>query len=231
MRPGFLRRWVVVVTLGEWLGFAAPAIVGAWLLDRPPAVLVPSIIAAGIVEGGLLGGAQWLVLRRDLPRLTASRWAGLTVLGVGAAYPLGLLPSTLQQWWAKWPVVAQALFFVVVGLCLLATIGMAQWLELRHHVGHSGRWVLGTAAAWAGALGAFSLVAMPLWQEGQSMPLRILIGVFAGLVMATVMALVTGLVMRALLRSGSVQAEPAGRARSGDHGSLASGIRQGPTQR
>ena len=52
---------------------------------------------------------------------------------------------------------------------------------------------------WAAALGTFGVISTPLWQEGQSMAVRILIGVFAGLVMAVVMALITGLVMRALL--------------------------------
>jgi hypothetical protein len=199
MAPDFLRRWVTVVTLGEWLGFAAPAAVGTMLFDEAAAVLVPAVIVAGALEGALLGSAQWLVLRSELPRLTLARWVGLTMLGVVAAYPLGLLPSVLYESWSQWPVVGQVLLFVGVGLSLLATIGTAQWVELRHHVDRAGRWILGTAAAWAAALGTFGVISTPLWQEGQSMAVRILIGVFAGLVMAVVMALITGLVMRALL--------------------------------
>jgi len=199
MAPGFLRRWVAVVTFGEWLGFAAPAAVGAMLFDESAAVLVPAVIVAGAIEGVLLAGAQWLVLRSELPRLTLARWAGLTVAGAVAAYPLGMLPSVLYESWSQWPVVAQVLLIAGVGLCLLCTIGAAQWVELRHHLDRAGRWILGTAAAWATALAVFALISTPLWQEGQSMAVRILIGVFAGLAMAVVMALITGLVMRALL--------------------------------
>lgn len=199
MAPDFLRRWVVVVALGEWLGFAAPATVGAVLFDESAAVLVPAVIVAGAIEGVLLGAAQWLVLRSELPRLTLARWAGLTVVGVVAAYPLGMLPSVLYESWSQWPFVAQVLLIAGVGLCVLFTIGAAQWVELRHHLDRAGRWILGTAAAWGTALAVFALISTPLWQEGQSMAVRILIGVFAGLAMAVVMALITGLVMRALL--------------------------------
>lgn len=205
---GFLRRWVVVVTLGEWLGFAAPAVVGVLLFDDPDLVLVPSLVAAGALEGALLGTCQWLVLRSELPRLTLTRWAGPTALGAAAAYALGLLPSSFHETWSEWPLPAQVLCFVVVGLLLLATIGTAQWVELRHHVPRAERWVLGTAAAWALALATFGLISTPLWQEGQSAPVRILIGVFAGLVMAVVMAVVTGRVMRGLLDPRSVRPSP-----------------------
>jgi hypothetical protein len=198
--PDFVRRWVVVVTLGECLGFAAPAVVGALLLDAPPAVLVPALLAAGAVEGALLGVSQWLVLRTELPRLPVVRWAGLTAVGAVLAYAAGLLPSATSDTWSSWPVAAQVTMFVVLGSAVLATIGTAQWIELRHHLNAAGRWVLGTALAWAAALTTFGLISTPLWQEGQSVALRVLIGVFAGLIMAGVMAVITGRVMRALLR-------------------------------
>ena len=195
----FLRRWVTIVTLGEALGFAVPATVGALFFDQSPMVLGAAVVLAGVIEGVLLGSAQWLVLRSELPRLALVRWAGWTVVGVVAAYPLGLVPSVFFESWSHWPVVAQILLFVVVGLCLLATIGTAQWVELRRHVDRAGRWIVGTGAAWAAALTVFGLISTPLWQEGQSVTVRVAIGVFAGLVMAVVMALISGLVMRAIL--------------------------------
>lgn len=201
MRPGFLRRWIVVVTLGEALGFAAPAVVGAVLLDKSAWVLVPSLLAAGAVEGGLLGAAQWWALRAELPGLAWPRWVGITAAGAVTAYAIGLLPSTFWETWSTWPPALQVPLFVVLGLCLLVSIGTAQWLELRHHVPHAGRWVLGTAAAWAAALAVFVAISTPLWQEGQELWLRIAIGLLAGLAMAVTMAALTGRVMRGLLRA------------------------------
>ena len=205
MAPTFLRRWVAIVTVGESLGFAGPAGVGALLFDEASVVFVPTLLAAGLVEGALLGGAQWLVLRSELPRLGLGRWAGSTAVGAALAYAVGLLPSTLYETWSGWPVVAQVMFFVAVGAPLLVIIGTAQWVELRRHVPRAQRWIVGTAGAWAAALTVFGLISTPLWQEGQSVALRVLIGVFAGLVMAVVMAVVTGLVMRGLLRSTGIE--------------------------
>ena len=199
MGPGFLRRWIIVVTVGEWLGFAAPALVGALLGAEEAVILVPALLAAGAVEGALLGAAQWLALRTELPGLPVRRWVGFTVLGAVVAYLLGLLPSTLWDPLSQWPVGAQVVFLVVVGSALLATIGTAQWVELRRHVPRAWRWIAGTAAAWGVALAVFAVISTPLWQEGQSTLVRVGIGVFAGAVMAATMAAVTGLVMRALL--------------------------------
>ena len=50
MRPGFLRRWIVVVTAGEAVGFAVPAVVGALLFDESAWILVPALLTAGAIE-------------------------------------------------------------------------------------------------------------------------------------------------------------------------------------
>ncbi|HET8987790.1 MAG TPA: hypothetical protein VFN43_04690 [Humibacillus sp.] len=201
MRPGFLRRWIVVVTVGEAAGFAVPAVVGALLFDEPAQLLVPALLVAGAVEGALLGGAQWWVLGAELTALTARTWIGLTSAGAVVAYAIGLLPSTFWETWSSWPSAVVVPLFILLGLALLTSIGTAQWLELRHHVAHAGRWIVGTTAAWLVALGVFVAISTPLWQEGQSLGLRIAIGLLAGLVMAVTMAAVTGRVMRSLLHA------------------------------
>ena len=201
MGPHSLRRWLVLVTAGEWVGFAAPARVGVLLSAGPVAVFVPALLAAGAVEGAVLGGAQWLALRAELCRLTVRRWVGLTALGAVVAYALGLLPSTFWDVWSGWPVAAQVLAVAVVGSSLLLSIGTAQWLELRNHVSHASRWIWGSAAAWCIALAVFAAISTPLWQEGQSTWRRVAIGVLAGAAMAVTMAAVTGRVMHGLLRA------------------------------
>jgi hypothetical protein len=75
---------------------------------------------------------------------------------------------------------------------LVLTLGAAQWLELRHQVAHAARWIGWTATGWLVALGAFLVIATPLWHPGQSTGTAVLVGVVAGAVMAIAQAWVTG---------------------------------------
>lgn len=195
-----LRLWIPVVAGAELVGFAVPATVGVLTVDAPPSVSLPAVIGAGAVEGVLLGAGQGLVLRRCLPAISLPRWVTATAAGATLAYVLGLLPSTTASLTAAWPVVVTGPLAVVLGLLLLASIGGAQWLELRHHVRHAGRWVGVTALAWLLGLAVFVAVAVPLWHPGQTVAFAVLVGLAAGALMALVMAAVTGLGLVRLVR-------------------------------
>jgi hypothetical protein len=58
-RTGRLLRWVLVVTLGEAIGFMVPAVVGAGIAaaSRQLPILI-AMVLAGAVEGAVLGAAQ-----------------------------------------------------------------------------------------------------------------------------------------------------------------------------
>ena len=116
---------------------------------------------------------------------------------------MGMIPSLLFPL----PVPVMVGVGAAAGAILLASIGTAQWLVLRRHRPHSAWWIATTAAAWLLGLAAFLAIATPLWRPGQSIALIILIGVLAGLVMATTAAAVTGLAMLRLCRQ--PQPEPA----------------------
>jgi hypothetical protein len=188
-------RWVAITTAGELLGFTAPTLAGAVTtvhhVEGLPQALV--LMAAGAVEGGVLGWSQAIVLRRAVAGLDTASWTGATAAGAVLAYAMGMLPSVLFPL----PVAAMVGIGAAAGAILLASIGTAQWLVLRRHRPHSAWWIATTAAAWLLGLAAFLAIATPLWQPGQSIALIILIGVLAGLVMATTVAAVTG---RAMLR-------------------------------
>lgn len=147
--------------------------------------------------------------------LRAARWVWLTATGAVAAYILGLLPSTLAPMWTGWAWPAQGVFFIVVGALLLATIGVAQWVELRRHVGGAAWWILGTAAAWLVGLAIFLTVATTLWYEGQDRFAAIAVGVGAGILMAVSMATVTGITLAEMLRR---QPETTGVGETGSRG-------------
>lgn len=194
------RRWVVLVTGGEVLGFLAPALVVALARDRPDVAVLGCLVLAGSVEGAALGWSQAVALRPRLPGLRRGRWVALTSAAAAVAWLVGMLPSTTYGRWSGWPVAAVAGLAVPLGLVLLASIGFAQTFELRRHVSAAWRWVAVTAGAWGAALAVFLGVATPLWQPGQSTAVVLLVGVLAGLAMAVTMAALTGAGMVRLLR-------------------------------
>lgn len=193
-------RWTVTVTVAESLGFVAPAAVGVTTTDLPWYAALPALLAAGAVEGAVLGWAQASVLRRVLPAVRGIRWVMLTAAAAVAAYLLGMaiaLAATASGW-------TQIVVPVVCGALLLLSIGGAQWLELRHHLANAASWVPATAIAWLLALGAFLAIATPLWHEGQRAWVAVLIGAGAGTVMALVQAALTGWwLLRLLSRAGA----------------------------
>jgi Ca2+-transporting ATPase len=81
---------------------------------------------------------------------------------------------------------------VVGGILLLASIGIAQWSVLRHHVRGSAQWVEWNALAWVAGLGLFTLVTTPLWHPGQNGVATALIGALGGALMAVTVGAVTG---------------------------------------
>lgn len=183
-------RWTALVTLGESVGFVLPAMVGATTADVPigPALL----LAAGAVEGAVLGLAQWAVLRSVIPGLRGAAWVTATGAAAALAYALGLAPSVTAEIWQGWPLAVTIGAAGVVAILLLLSIGVAQWALLRRHVARAGSWVWWTAAAWLAGLSVFLLIATPLWHPGQPLGDVIAVGAGAGVAMAATVAAVTG---------------------------------------
>jgi hypothetical protein len=201
-RPLF-RSWLGVVTAAELAGFAVPAVAGALTADRPAVVMLPALLAAGAVEGALLGGGQALVLRRALPGLPVRRWVGLTAAAAVLAYLLGLAPSMSADVWSGWPPALAIALAVPLGVALLLSIGTAQWIVLRRLVPRAGRWIIATAVGWLSGLAVFMAVTMPLWQPGQPIAVTVAIGLAGGALMAATMAGITGWALLRLLSTRS----------------------------
>ena len=184
------QRWFIASTAGEVVGFGAPAVVGAMVnevaFDLPLPAETAALVAAGAVEGALLGFAQGLVVRRALPPVALGRWTLATAVGAAAAWAI--------------PVAVLVLAAPVLGVGLLFSIGTAQWWLLRRHVARAWHWIAATALAWIIALGVFTAVTTPLWQPGQSTGTVAAIGVLGGLLMAATMSAVTGWAFVRLVR-------------------------------
>ncbi|MCM4084661.1 hypothetical protein [Paractinoplanes hotanensis] len=198
-RPLFLR-WFATVTAGEFAGFAVPAVAGALTAQAPVAAAFVAILAAGAVEGTMLGLAQATVLRYVLPRIAMRRWVAATAVGAVLAYAIGMLPSALAGHWADLPAAVVIIAGLILGSALLASIGTAQWLVLRTVLPRSASWIATTAGAWLAGLGVFLGFATPLWQPGQSITSVVVIGAAGGLLMAAVTSAITGASLGRLLR-------------------------------
>jgi hypothetical protein len=156
------------------------------------------VVAAGAVEGWCLGYAQAAALRDRLRVLPRPAFSAPTAGAAALAYALAMLPATLGSRLESVPAAVLSVAGVVAGGLLLVSIGAAQWLVL-HRIG-LGRWwwVASTAGAWAAGLVVFMVVATPLWRAGQSLAMAVLVGVFAGALMAVTVAALTGVVARAV---------------------------------
>ncbi|MGW2221531.1 nitroreductase/quinone reductase family protein [Nonomuraea sp. NPDC001684] len=206
-------RWMRTVTLGEIVGFSLPALVGALVagpawsaLGIEPFLRAAAVVMAGTVEGAVLGLAQAYVLRTALPAIATRDWVRATMGGAAIAWGVGALP-VLDDRVLGWPPAVLSL----LGLTLLAAMGLLQWRVLSRHVRAAFWWVVATAGSWLVALGVFMLVTTPLWQEGQPAWLIVAIGVLGGAAMAVTVAALTAVAfVRLLARSISPQERRSG---------------------
>src|SRR5512133_4188178 len=192
-----LSRWVLLVTLGEAVGFSVPAALGVAVTAASwgPVATVLAMVLAGSLEGALLGIAQADCLYRWRVLPVRRRWIVATSLGAAIAWSLGMLPSTLGGLnWSPWTAVAVG----IGGRLLLASLPLAHYLVLRDHVERAVFWIPVNMVAWLLGI-TWTLLPSPL--VDQSTPTRTLILVYgvAGLGMAATVAVVTGIGMIWLL--------------------------------
>jgi hypothetical protein len=119
-------------------------------------------LAGALVEGTVVGTAQWLVLRVPLRGMRWRWWVTATAMGAFVAWALGMLPSTIMQatagsagGGAAVPEPSFGLQMALaagMGLLLGPILGGFQWPVLRHHVPRAGRWLVANALAWAAGM-------------------------------------------------------------------------------
>jgi hypothetical protein len=157
-------RWVAANAWSELLGLGGSAALAIVLLGSDGSGAVAIVVSAGLLvvlgtllEGGLVGMAQWLVLRRARARLRATAWVGATAAGACVAWTLGMIPSTVMALRdgageAAPPDLGGAAMIglaFLMGLAVGPVLGFFQWLALRRHVARAGLWIPANAAAWA----------------------------------------------------------------------------------
>jgi len=159
----FWSRWALANLLGELLGLGIVGVVGYGAVQafgEPTSathVIGFAVLAVGLgaMEGGIVGYAQHVVLRRRLPQLRG--WVRATVLGAVIAWALGMLPSTLVSLFGsahpketvEIPDVVQLLLAVPMGLVAGVILALPQWRVLRKRVLRAGWWIPANGLAWA----------------------------------------------------------------------------------
>jgi hypothetical protein len=201
------RCWALATALGELAGFAAPTLAWAVVaravagMGAPAAALLTLavLVAAGSIEGAVLGYAQWRALRLALPAVGWHAWTGATALAAALAWALGMLPNALVDA-AGVGVGGMIAAWVIVAPAILLSIGVAQWLVLRRHLPRAALWVPANIVGWSlGLLPTFIGPALvsettPLWAMAA-------IAVASGLAMGCIVGGVTGWALLRLLRN------------------------------
>jgi hypothetical protein len=123
-------------------------------------------------------------------------WIFATAAGAGVAWAAGMTPSTAYDLGA--PTWLAVVLGASLAPLLLVAMPLGQWLVLRNEASRAWRWLPWSIAAWAAALPVTFI--MPMLLPADSTDLQMAFAwVGAGLVMATVAAVVTGVGMGRIL--------------------------------
>jgi hypothetical protein len=198
----FFRRWVACTIAGEAAGFTVAAALAATQdLSHMPEFAI--LLGVGALEGALLGRGQAMAMSRlQLPTAILRLWPVATSVAAVMAWSIGLIPGSLHRMgWSSW---SSWLLAALLVLVLLASIPTAQFMLLRTALPTAGRWVRFNAVAWM--LGLSWTFAPPALVTPDT-PVVSEIGVYAiaGILMATTVAIVTGLCWLSWLKRGNVR--------------------------
>jgi hypothetical protein len=158
-------RWVLANALAETLGLGSTFAIGLGVfagLPEPKTALAaigqaPLMTASGVLEGLIVGLAQWWVLRAPFVRLTRRAWVVATILGAVVAWACGSVPMTIASLGAGQESATAAepagwvMSLAAAGMGAVAGLVLAlfQWRVLRGHARGAGLWLPANALAWA----------------------------------------------------------------------------------
>ena len=165
LRWALWREWTLANALAEAVGLGGTLLAGVLVFAQLEPRIGPVVSAligvalGAIVEGSVVGTAQWLVLRAPLAGLRWRRWAVATAIGAGIAWTLGMTPSVIMALTGpessggaevQGPE-GLAFYALAAGLGLVAgpVLAVAQWWVLRDYLPRAAWWIPANALAWA----------------------------------------------------------------------------------
>jgi hypothetical protein len=206
-------QWILANAIGEVVGLGGTVLIGVFLLvNAVPtigalAAAALGVLAGTVIEGSVVGTAQWLVLRRPLEKMRWHTWVLATALGACVAWTLGMIPSTLLFTGSDSGAVAPGemsdlmiyTLAAAMGIALGAILGAAQWLALRRHVPKAGWWVPANALAWMLGMVVVFLGTSFIPAAGITVPVALMLLLFV-VAAGAVVGAIHGLVLISLLR-------------------------------
>ena len=135
MAPGFWLNWLLASFAFSLGGGLTRFLVGP--ADHPGAAL-----AGGLIVGVLLGGGQWIPLRKFLP--VGGAWIAATTIGTA----IGIGSASLAFGGAS-TISSQILSWLIAGVA----VGCAQWTVLRKATKDAIWWIPCVSVAWASGWG------------------------------------------------------------------------------
>lgn len=161
------RRWVAANAVAEAVGLGLTLGLTGLVIGRLESlggalgvvVAFAAAVLSGVIEATIVGLAQWWAMQPWLPGVTRRAWWLATLAGALLAYVLGYLPSTIMSLVAtsdpaaapmtEPPQAVVLLLAAGLGAVAGAVLSFAQFLALRGHVAHAGRWIPANMLAWA----------------------------------------------------------------------------------
>jgi hypothetical protein len=130
---GAWRKWFTIVAVGEFVGFAVPLIAGvvaSQAFDIGGFALWGIVLAAGTVEGLILGVAQASALKHLAPSVNSTLWVVATVAGAAIAWGFMWLIPTYWDRGEPAGIIAGISFLAIPVALLALTVPQAEVLNL-----------------------------------------------------------------------------------------------------
>jgi len=156
------EAWVAATAIAELVSLVLVLLASTTMKLLGTTELVAVLYTVGLLQGIVLGFAQWLVLRHYIKHV--GKWIAVTAIAATIAWLLGIKAIALLSFFlvldhagtAEMRTLALARGVFLVGAWTGGVLGLAQWLVLREHIRRGSWWVFANAIAWAcGLLVAF----------------------------------------------------------------------------
>ncbi|PSB28449.1 hypothetical protein [Stenomitos frigidus] len=149
------EAWVAATAIAEFVGLGIVLIASTTLNLLGTTEIVAVLHLVGLLQGIILGFAQWLVLRRYIKHI--GKWIAMTAIAASIAWLIGIKASAIISFFlildhtgtVEVKTLALARAVLLLGAWVGSVLGLAQWLVLREHIRRAGWWIFANAIAWA----------------------------------------------------------------------------------